>query len=129
MQKKELYTKQISASYIALLLFSNGHSQSIPAALLTGPSFATCRIIRNPPASGSRLMICHNRMLLRNLSGVACTTPDTSKSQPTAYCFVQLKHGTCLIRLKQCLHALISLIIFSDSCFRRLSQFLRFFPF
>ena len=39
-------------------------------------------------------------MLLRSLSGVACTTPDTSKSQPTAYCFAQLKQGTCLIRLK-----------------------------
>ena len=62
--------------------------------------FATCRIIRNPPASGSLLMICHNRMLLRSLSGVACTTPDTSKSQPTAYCFEQLKQATCLIRLK-----------------------------
>ena len=46
-------------------------------------------------------MICHNRMLLRSLSGVACTTPDTSKSQPTAYCFAQLKQGTCLIRLKK----------------------------
>ena len=79
---------------------SSGYSQSIPAALLTGPSFATCRIIRNPPASGSLLMICHNRMLLRSLSGVAYTTPDTSKSQPTAYCFAQLKQGTCLIRLK-----------------------------
>ena len=31
---------------------------------------------------------------------MACTTPDTSKSQPTAYCFAQLKQGTCLIRLK-----------------------------
>ena len=80
---------------------SSGYSQSIPAALLTGPSFATCRIIRNPPASGSLLMICHNRMLLRSLSGVACTTPDTSKSQPTAYCSAQLKQGTCLIRLNQ----------------------------
>ena len=28
-----------------------------------------------------------------------CTTPDTSKSQPTAYCFAQLKQGTCLIQL------------------------------
>ncbi len=25
---------------------------------------------------------------------MACTTPDTSKSQPTAYCFTQLKQGT-----------------------------------
>ena len=48
-------------------------------------------------------MICHNRMLLCSLSGVACTTPDTSKSQPTVYCFAQLKQGTCLIRLKHCL--------------------------
>ena len=39
--------------------------------------------------------------LLRSLSGVACTTPDTSKSQPTAYCFAQLKQGTCLIRLNR----------------------------
>ena len=46
-------------------------------------------------------MICHNRMLLCSLSGVACTTPDTSKSQPTAYCFAQLKQGTCLIRLNR----------------------------
>ena len=61
--------------------------------------YATCRITRNLPASGPLLMICHNRMLLRSLSGVACTTPDTSKSQPTAYCFAQLKQGTCLIRL------------------------------
>ena len=37
--------------------------------------------------------------LLRSFSGVACTTPDTSKSQPSAYCFTQLKQGTCLIRL------------------------------
>ena len=65
--------------------------------------FATCRITRNLPASGPLLMICHNRMLLCSLSGVACTTPDTSKSQPTVYCFAQLKQGTCLIRLKHCL--------------------------
>ena len=40
--------------------------------------------------------------LLRSLSGVACTTPDTSKSPPTAYCSAQLKQwvGTCLTRLK-----------------------------
>ena len=38
--------------------------------------------------------------LLRSLSGVACTTPDTSKSPPTAYCFSQWKQGTYLIRLK-----------------------------
>ena len=31
---------------------------------------------------------------------MTCATPDTSKSQPTAYCFAQLKQGTCLIRLK-----------------------------
>ena len=39
-------------------------------------------------------------MLLCSLSGVACTTPNTSKSQPTAYDFAQLKQGTCLIRVK-----------------------------
>ena len=39
--------------------------------------------------------------LLRSLSGVACTTPDTSKSPPTAYCFSQWKQGTYLIRLKK----------------------------
>ena len=39
--------------------------------------------------------------LLRSLSGVACTTPDTSKSLPTAYCSAQLKQGTCLTRLKK----------------------------
>ena len=50
--------------------------------------------------SQSASLLAHNRMLLRSLSGVACTTPDTSKSQPTAYCFAQLKQGTCLIRLK-----------------------------
>ena len=51
--------------------------------------------------SQSASLLAHNRMLLRSLSGVACTTPDTSKSQPTAYCFTQLKQGTCLIRLKK----------------------------
>ena len=40
------------------------------------------------------------------ITGVACTTPDTSKSQPTAYCFAQLKQGPCLIRLKNS-HSLI----------------------
>ena len=30
-----------------------------------------------------RLMICHNRILLCSLSGVACTTPDTSKKRDT----------------------------------------------
>ena len=33
-----------------------------------------------------------------NLPGVVQDTPDTSKSP--AYCFAQLKQGTCLIRLK-----------------------------
>ena len=28
-------------------------------------------------------------LLFRSLSGVACTNPDTGKSQPTAYCFTQ----------------------------------------
>ena len=51
--------------------------------------------------SQSASLLAHNRMLLRSLSGVACTTPDTSKSQPTAYCSAQLKQGTCLIRLNQ----------------------------
>ena len=50
--------------------------------------------------SQSASLLAHNRMLLRSLSGVACTTPDTSKSQPTAYCFEQLKQATCLIQLK-----------------------------
>ena len=50
--------------------------------------------------SQSASLLAHNRMLLRSLSGVACTTPDTSKPQPTAYCFEQLKQATCLIRLK-----------------------------
>ena len=61
------------------------------------------KINLTPPSSGysqSASLLAHNRMLLRSLSGVACTTPDTSKSQPTAYCFAQLKQGTCLIRLK-----------------------------
>ena len=60
------------------------------------------KINLTPPSSGysqSASLLAHNRMLLRSLSGVACTTPDTSKSQPTAYCFAQLKQGTCLIRL------------------------------
>ena len=30
-----------------------------------------------------RLMICHNRILLCSLLGVACTTPDTSKKRDT----------------------------------------------
>ena len=51
--------------------------------------------------SQSASLLAHNRMLLRSLSGVACTTPDTSKSQPTAYCSAQLKQGTCLIRLNK----------------------------
>ena len=62
------------------------------------------KINLTPPSSGysqSASLLAHNRMLLRSLSGVACTTPDTSKSQPAAYCFTQLKQGTCLIRLKK----------------------------
>ena len=56
-----------------------------------------------PLSSGyyrSAPLLAHNRMLLRSLSGVACTTPNTSNSQPTAYCFAQPQQGTCLIRLK-----------------------------
>ena len=44
--------------------------------------------------SQSASLLAHNRMLHYSLSGVACTTPDTSKSP--AYCFAQLKQGTCL---------------------------------
>ena len=36
-------------------------------------------------------------ILLRSLSEGACTPPDTSKSTPTAYCFLQLKQSTYLI--------------------------------
>ena len=58
------------------------------------------KINLTPPSSGysqSASLLAHNRMLLCSLSGVACTTPNTSKSP--AYCFAQLKQGTCLIRL------------------------------
>ena len=58
--------------------------------------FATCRIIRDPPASGSFLMIFHNLYHMW-----AWLTYDTSKSPPTAYCSAQLKQGTCLTRLKK----------------------------
>ena len=44
-------------------------------------------------------MICHNRIAASQLIGVARTTSDTSKSQPTAYCFAQLKQETFLIQL------------------------------
>ena len=50
--------------------------------------------IRNP--------LCYlliTKQLLRSLSEGACTPPDTSKSPPTAYCFLQLKQGTYLIWL------------------------------
>ena len=58
--------------------------------------FATCRIIRDPPASGSFLMIFHNLYHMW-----AWLTYDTSKSPPTAYCSAQLKQETCLTRLKK----------------------------
>ena len=61
-------------------------------------ALALYRIILRWDESGS-LTVGRGELLLRSLSGVVCTTPDTSKSQPTAYCFAQLKQGTCLIRL------------------------------
>ena len=69
-----VFTNSLSFTFLSDYL-SIGYSQSIPAGVLTGPSFATCKIIRNPPASGSLLMICHNRMLLRNLN-----PPDSSST-------------------------------------------------
>ena len=68
-----------------------------------GSGIKCCNCIKRSQSgySQSASLLAHNRMLLRSLSGVACTTPDTSKSQPTAYCSAQLKQGTCLIRLNQ----------------------------
>ena len=41
--------------------------EALLLGLLTGTNFATCKIIRNLPASGSLLMICHASIFCKSL--------------------------------------------------------------